>query len=67
MPEPLHINKTHLPCNSENCKGRLLDKFTETLIDEHDDLRCLYCNNWLCGFYDAYGDVTNEKYCNRAD
>ncbi len=72
MSEPLHLNKTHLSCNSEQCRAypgtpkdelgnRLLDKHTETVTDEHEDIRCLYCGNWLCGLYDAFGDVSSES------
>lgn len=74
MSEPLHLNKTHLPCNSESCRAdpgapkdangdRLLEKFTETLMiqvsedPEKWDVYCRHCENWLCGDYDAFGNL----------
>jgi len=59
MPDkPIHIGKEELFCNV--CK-KYIDKYTETIIDEYNDIRCLYCNNWLCGSYDAFGDLSIES------
>ncbi len=72
MSEPRHLHKTHLSCNSPACRAhigspkdqngnRLLHKFLETNLvqvnEEHCDVYCLHCGNWLCGDTDAFGDL----------
>jgi hypothetical protein len=49
--EPLHIDKKELFCNRCN---KYIDKFTGTLVI-NNETHCLYCGNWLCGCYDAFG------------
>jgi hypothetical protein len=50
---PLHINKDKLSCN--RCI-KDIDKFTETLLIE-GEVHCIFCDNWLCGEYDAFGNI----------
>jgi len=57
MSAPLHIHKDVLFCN--RCNSHI-DKHRETVIDEKDDVHCIHCGNWLCGFYDAFGDPGGE-------
>jgi hypothetical protein len=54
---PFHLNKQKLFCNRCN---RWRDKFTETLVLE-DEVHCLICDNWLCGIYDAFGDLSSTS------
>jgi DNA-directed RNA polymerase subunit RPC12/RpoP len=56
--KPRHIHKKNLFCNKCN---KNIDKLTETIINSHDDVRCIYCDNWLCGCYDAFGDLSRES------
>lgn len=49
----IHQDKEEIFCN--RC-SRYMDKLTETMVLE-DEVYCLTCNNWLCGFFDAFGDV----------
>ena len=54
--KPLHLDKKTLFCN--RCL-RYMDKFTETLVLD-DEVYCLFCDNWLCGKFDAFGDLSES-------
>lgn len=59
LPIPRHADKTYLECNSPACrrpggKNRLIHKDKETL-HLGTEVHCMYCENWLCGEYDAWG------------
>jgi len=56
MVKGIHENKKELFCN--RCQ-RYVDKFTGTIVME-EEVHCL-CGNWLCGFFDAFGDVSQES------
>jgi hypothetical protein len=50
----LHEEARAIYCNK--C-GKLRDKHSETIIlgDHNHDVFCMWCFNWLCGFFDAFG------------
>lgn len=44
---------TYLKCN--RCQKKV-HKIVETiLIGDNEDVHCMYCLNWLCGYNDAFG------------
>lgn len=53
MSAPRHIEKSELFCNRCN---KYVRKHTETYL-ENGEVHCLFCHNWLCGEYDAFGDL----------
>ena len=57
MRVPLHIHKAKLCCNRCN---KDVHKHHETIVKE-EEVYCIYCDNWLCGEYDAFGDVELNK------
>ena len=51
----IHEDKPELFCN--RCK-KYIKKHSETLVipgPDGDNVHCIYCWNWLCGFFDAFG------------
>ena len=54
--QPYHLNEKKLWCN--RCL-RYIDKFSETLVLDNE-VYCLICDNWLCGSYDAFGDLSES-------
>ena len=40
-------------CNK--CRKQI-DKHNETLEIENN-IHCIHCNNWICGFTDAFGEI----------
>jgi hypothetical protein len=57
MKPPIHAHKDELFCNQ--CQ-RYVSKHDGTfLLDE--EVHCLACENWLCGFYDAFGHAISES------
>ncbi len=70
MNSPLHIHKIHLYCNSEYCRNqdalkdengnRLIHKHRETNVYD-ENVYCIHCGNWLCGEYDAFGNLGLTK------
>ncbi len=52
----LHEESRTIFCNK--CQ-KPRNKWTETIImqDSNNDVFCLFCFNWLCGFFDAFGDI----------
>ena len=53
MDKPRHIDKRELFCNRCN---KNINKCTETYLQE-EEVHCVHCHNWLCGEYDAFGDL----------
>jgi hypothetical protein len=51
MSKPFHLNDEHLYCN--RCQ-KYIDKFSDTILIDNE-IHCLYCENWLCGFNDCFG------------
>ena len=57
--KPLYEEKIWIYCNRCN---KLVHKWLETfpVYDLNDDVHCIFCFNWLGGFFDIYGHNPKE-------
>ncbi len=52
-PKGIHQDEAELYCNKCN---KNVSKHNETLVMD-DNVYCIFCDNWLCGKYDAFGEI----------